>query len=86
MNTPVQGAAADVIKIAMIKVYRRLKEENLNANLILQIHDELIIESEIKDAEQASIILKEEMQNACLLNIPLTVDVNKGDSWYNAKG
>ncbi len=86
MNTPVQGTAADLIKIAMINVYRRLKDENLNANLILQVHDELIIESDISCAERCAEILKEEMMNVCDMKVPLSVDVNKGDSWYDAKG
>lgn len=86
MNTPIQGAAADIIKIAMVKVYNRLKAENLSAKLILQVHDELIIEADESCADKAAEILKEEMQNACRLNVPLTVDVNKGKSWYDAKG
>lgn len=86
MNTPVQGTAADLIKIAMINVYRRLKTENLSANLILQVHDELIIESDISCAERCAEILKEEMMNVYEMKVPLLVDVNKGDSWYDAKG
>lgn len=86
MNTPVQGTAADLIKIAMINVYRRLKAENLNAELILQVHDELIIESDISCAERCSEILKEEMMNVYDMKVPLLVDVNKGESWYDAKG
>ena len=86
MNTPVQSAAADLIKIAMINVYRRLKAENINAKLILQVHDELIIESDISCADRAAEILREEMQNVCEMKVPLAVDVNKGESWYNAKG
>ncbi|MDE5772589.1 MAG: DNA polymerase I [Ruminococcus sp.] len=86
MNTPVQSAAADLIKIAMINVYRRLKAENINAKLILQVHDELIIESDISCADRAAEILREEMQNVCKMKVPLAVDVNKGESWYNAKG
>lgn len=86
MNTPVQSAAADLIKIAMINVYRRLKAENINAKLILQVHDELIIESDISCVDRAAEILREEMQNVCEMKVPLAVDVNKGESWYNAKG
>ncbi len=82
MNAPVQGAAADIIKIAMVKVYRRLKEEQLDAQLILQIHDELIIEASEKDAERAAQILGEEMKNAVRLDIPLTADVCTGKSWF----
>ncbi|MDE6501156.1 MAG: DNA polymerase I [Ruminococcus sp.] len=86
MNTPVQGTAADLIKIAMVNVYRRLKAENINAKLILQVHDELIIESDIECADRASEILREEMQNVYEMKVPLAVDVNKGQSWYDAKG
>ncbi|MGN1481745.1 DNA polymerase I [Porcipelethomonas sp.] len=86
MNTPVQGSAADIIKIAMVKVYRRLKEEVPDAKLILQVHDELIVECSRDDADAAGKILSEEMTNACELKVPLTADVNRGDSWYDAKG
>ncbi|MDE5834634.1 MAG: DNA polymerase I, partial [Ruminococcus sp.] len=86
MNTPVQGTAADLIKIAMVNVYRRLRAENINAKLILQVHDELIIESDIECADRASEILREEMQNVYEMKVPLAVDVNKGQSWYDAKG
>lgn len=86
MNTPVQGTAADLIKIAMINVYRRLKEEKLNAELILQVHDELIIESDISCAERCAELLKEEMLNVCEMKAPLSVDVHSGSSWYDAKG
>lgn len=86
MNTPVQGTSADLIKIAMINVYRRLKAENLSAKLILQVHDELIIESDVSCAERCAEILREEMMNVCEMKVPLLVDVNKGESWYDAKG
>ena len=86
MNTPIQGTAADIIKIAMIKVYNRLKAEKLDAYLILQVHDELIVEckDEIKDV--VSKILQEEMQNATTLSVPLSVDAHTGKTWYQAKG
>ncbi len=86
MNTPIQGSAADIIKIAMVKVYQRLKEEVPNARLILQVHDELIVECDICDGDKAAEILSQEMQNAASLNVPLTADVNRGESWYEAKG
>ncbi len=86
MNTPVQSAAADLIKIAMINVYRRLKSENINAKLILQVHDELIIESDVECADRSAEILREEMQNVYEMKVPLAVDVNNGESWYDAKG
>lgn len=86
MNTPVQGTAADLIKIAMINVYRRLKAENLDAELILQVHDELIIEADLSCAERCAELLKEEMLNVCEMKAPLAVDVHTGSSWYDAKG
>ena len=86
MNTPVQGTAADLIKIAMINVYRRLKAEGLAAELILQVHDELIIESDLSCADRAVEILKEEMQGVYEMKVPLAVDVHTGNSWYDAKG
>lgn len=82
MNAPVQGAAADIIKIAMVKVLRRLRDEKLDAQLILQIHDELIIEASEKDAARAAEVLGEEMRNAVKLDVPLTADVETGKSWF----
>ena len=86
MNAPVQGTAADIIKIAMVKVYERLKNEGLDARLILQVHDELIVEASCDCADEAGRILREEMQNAVQLSVPLTADVGRGESWYDAKG
>lgn len=85
MNAPIQGAAADIIKIAMVRVYKKLREEDLDARLILQVHDELIIEAAEKDKDRAEKILKDEMENAVKLSVPMTVDVNSGRSWYEAK-
>lgn len=85
MNAPIQGAAADIIKLAMVAVYRRLKSENLDAKLILQVHDELIIECREELAERVSALLKEEMENAVHLAVPMTADVHSGKSWYIAK-
>ncbi|MGN1086713.1 MAG: DNA polymerase I, partial [Porcipelethomonas sp.] len=86
MNTPVQGSAADIIKIAMVRVYNRLKAEVPDAKLILQVHDELIVECSREDADRAAEILSHEMTHACELKVPLTADVNRGESWYDAKG
>ncbi|WP_028511047.1 DNA polymerase I [Ruminococcus sp. NK3A76] len=85
MNAPIQGSAADIIKIAMINVYKRLKKDLPGARLILQIHDELIIECDKADADKASALLKEEMEGAVRLAVPLTVDVHTGASWFEAK-
>ena len=86
MNTPIQGTSADIIKIAMVKVYNRLKAEGLKSKLILQVHDELIVEAPADEAERAAKILHEEMVNAAKLDIPLKADVNSGENWYMAKG
>lgn len=87
MNTPIQGSAADIIKIAMVRVYGRLKKEIPEARLILQVHDELIVECSENDADRAAEILSEEMTHACELKVPLIADVKQGPgSWYDAKG
>ncbi len=85
-NMPIQGTAADIIKIAMIKVYKRLHAENMQSKLIMQVHDELIIEAPENEAEKAYEILKQEMENAVKLSVKLSVDVNMGKTWYDAKG
>lgn len=82
MNAPVQGTAADIIKIAMVRVFKRLRNELPDARLILQVHDELIIEAPEKDAARAAEILGEEMRNAVRLDVPLTADVCTGRSWF----
>lgn len=84
-NMPIQGAAADIIKIAMVRVYRRLKAENLEARLILQVHDELIIEAPENETEKVSALLKEEMENACEMKVKLLCDVSVGKTWYDSK-
>ncbi|MGN1411531.1 MAG: DNA polymerase I, partial [Oscillospiraceae bacterium] len=84
MNTPIQGSSADIIKLAMVKVFDRLQNENLNAKLILQVHDELLIESDKSCAETVAKIVKEEMENVMQLDIPLTVEINIGGSWFDA--
>lgn len=82
-NTPIQGTAADIIKIAMIRVYNRLRESKLDAKLILQVHDELIVEAKEDCADKVAALLKEEMENAVKLTVPMTVDVNIGKTWYD---
>ncbi|MCM1298606.1 MAG: DNA polymerase I [[Eubacterium] siraeum] len=83
MNTPIQGTAADIIKLAMIKVYQRLKKEKLPARLILQVHDELIVEAEEQAAEETARLLKEEMEGCVKLAVPLTADVKIGKTWFD---
>ena len=84
MNTPIQGTAADVIKLAMVKVWRRLRAEGLAANLILQVHDELIVEAPEAEAETVARILKEEMEGAVSYSVPLTADVGQGKTWLES--
>lgn len=85
LNTPIQGTAADIIKLAMVRVYNRLHREQLQSRLILQVHDELIVEAREDETERVKQILKEEMENAMQLDVPLTVDMSTGHSWYEAK-
>ncbi len=86
MNTPVQGTAADIIKLAMVHVHDRLEREVPSARLLLQVHDELIVEVPFADADRAAQILHEEMEQVCQLSVPLTAEVNRGGTWYDAKG
>ena len=85
MNMPLQGTAADIIKIAMLGVAKRLKEEKLKSKLILQVHDELLVDTEAGEVEQVKKILKEEMEGAASLSVPLTVETECGDRWFDAK-
>lgn len=84
-NAPIQGTAADIIKIAMIKVHNRLKKENMQSKLILQVHDELILEVPENELDKAKEILRSEMENAMKLSVPLLVEMAEGRSWYDAK-
>jgi len=85
MNTPIQGTAADIIKIAMIKVFNRLKERKLKSRLILQVHDELIIEVHKDEIEEVKEILRHEMEYAVELDVPLEIDMHLGKSWFETK-
>ncbi|NLW42347.1 MAG: DNA polymerase I, partial [Tissierellia bacterium] len=85
LNMPIQGTAADIIKIAMINVYSKLKNNGYKSKLILQIHDELIVEAFVDEIDEVKKILVEEMENAVKLKVPLTVDIDIGDSWYETK-
>ena len=86
MNSPIQGTAADIIKIAMCRVWERLRDEGLDAKLILQVHDELIVEAREEDAQRVADLVTEEMQGAAALAVPLVVDAHTGVNWYLAKG
>ena len=85
MNAPIQGAAADIMKIAMNAVNRRLKEANMKSRLVLQVHDELLIEAHLDEVEAVKEILKHEMEHAATLLVPLDVDMHDGENWYEAK-
>ena len=85
MNTPIQGTAADVIKLAMVRVAHRLQKEQLRARLILQVHDELIVECPLDEAALVKEIVREEMEHAAAFAVPLTADVHEGTTWYDAK-
>jgi DNA polymerase-1 len=85
MNTPVQGTAADIIKIAMAKVHNELKERKLKSRLILQVHDELIIETAVEEIEEVKRILRKSMETAYKLKVPLDIDLHVGKNWYEAK-
>lgn len=85
MNMPLQGSSADIIKIAMVNIHKALKDKGLKTKLILQVHDELVLDAPENEREQAAEILKYEMENAVKLNVPLKVDVHSGKNWYEAK-
>ena len=85
MNTPIQGTAADIMKIAMVKVFNELKKRNLKSKIVLQIHDELLIETYLDEKEEVKELLKTSMESAAKLSVPLLVDVEEGVSWYQTK-
>ena len=85
MNSPIQGTAADIMKIAMLRVAKALKEQGLKTKILLQIHDELLLEAPVEEAETAAEILKQEMMSAAELLVPLSVEVKTGDNWYETK-
>ena len=85
MNSPIQGAAADIIKIAMIRVNQKLKKQKMKSRLVLQVHDELLIEAYEPELDEVQNILKEEMEHAAELKVPLEIDMHTGDNWYEAK-
>ena len=84
MNSPIQGTAADIMKIAMINVDKRLQQENMKSRIVLQVHDELLIEAYKDEVDKVSEILSQEMSNAANLSVNLDVDVNVGDNWLEA--
>ena len=85
MNMPLQGSSADIIKLAMLGVYNKLKAGNYKAKLVLQVHDELVIDCPKNEAEEVAKLLKTEMENAVSLLVPLTVEVGIGENWFETK-
>ena len=85
MNSPIQGGAADIMKIAMFRVNMRLKKQNMKSRLILQVHDELLVEAHKDEVEEVVALVKEEMMHAADLKVPLLVEVCVGNDWYEAK-
>ncbi|MDI7253405.1 MAG: DNA polymerase, partial [Actinomycetota bacterium] len=85
VNTLIQGSAADIIKVAMVRVHRRIRQEGLTSRMILQVHDELVFDVEKGEEEAVEELVREEMENAYPLEVPLRVEVGKGPSWYEAK-
>ena len=85
MNAPIQGSAADIIKLAMVNVYNRLNRRNLKSTIILQVHDELILNVKADELEEVKKLVKEEMEAVLKLSVPLDVDMNLGKTWYEAK-
>ena len=85
MNTPVQGTAADIMKIAMINVYKELKNRNLKTKIVLQVHDEMMLEAPIDEKEEVKILLKEAMESAAKLQVPLIADISEANNWYDCK-
>ncbi len=85
MNAPIQGTAADIIKIAMVRVDRRLRAEGLSSRLLLQVHDELLVETAVEERERVEAILREEMMGAAHMDVDLEIDMHAGNNWYEAK-
>ena len=83
LNTPIQGTSADIIKLAMIKVFNQLKERELQSKLLLQVHDELVLEVPLTEVEEVAELLKDCMENACVLKVPLEVSLSIGHNWYD---
>ena len=85
MNTPVQGTAADIMKIAMIKVFNELKSRNLQTKIVLQVHDEMMLEAPVSEKEEVKELLRLCMESAASLKVPLIADVSEADNWYECK-
>ena len=85
MNTPIQGTAADIMKIAMIKVQNELKNRNMKSKIVLQVHDEMMIEASLDEKEEVKKIVKQSMEQAVDLKVPLVADISEAENWYECK-
>ena len=85
MNTPIQGTAADIMKLAMVRVDEALRRENMESRMILQVHDELLLECPPEEAEKAGRLLREAMEQVAQLKVPLVAEVHQGINWFEAK-
>ena len=85
LNTPIQGTSADIMKMAMIEVYKKLKENNLKSKMILQVHDEIIIDAVKEEVPKLKELVKDTMENVVKLSVPLKIEINTGINWYDAK-
>lgn len=85
MNTPIQGTAADIMKIAMINVYKKMKEQKLESKIVLQVHDEMMIEAKEAEIEKVKEIMKSEMEAAIKLKVPLIAEISEANNWYDCK-
>ncbi len=85
MNTPIQGTAADIMKIAMLKVFKEIEKRGLKSKIVLQVHDEMMLETPIEEKEEVQQIIKECMESAAKLNVPLVAEISEANNWYDCK-
>ena len=85
MNTPIQGTAADIMKIAMKNVLKELKQRNMKTKIVLQVHDEMMLEAPLDEVEEVKMLLQKNMESACKLNVPLIAEVSEATNWYDCK-
>ena len=85
LNTPIQGTSADILKLAMIEIHNELKRRNLKTKMIIQVHDELLFDTPKEEYEEVVQLIRDKMENACKLSVPLKVEIESGASWYEAK-
>jgi DNA polymerase-1 len=85
LNTPIQGTAADILKMAMIVLFKKLNDKKLKSKIIIQVHDELVLDVYKDELDEVTILVRDVMENIYKLSVPLKVDINEGNSWYSAK-